>query len=136
MSLLFHRLFVVVLLVSVLAACATSPTGRRQLMLVSEDSAIASSAQAYVQEVGKLKKEGKLSSDQALIPFVRYEEVDTQDEVPAGFGADPANDLEVLTAGLHWRPRPGIAVKLDAMDFEDGAGQSWQQYDVSLGYSF
>jgi predicted Zn-dependent protease len=39
-------------------------------MLVSEDSAIASSAQAYVQEVGKLKKEGKLSSDKALIQRV------------------------------------------------------------------
>src|SRR5210317_1702545 len=67
MSLPFHRLFVVLLLASLLAACATSPTGRRQLMLVSEDSAIASSAQAYVQEVGKLKQEGKLSSDKALI---------------------------------------------------------------------
>jgi len=53
-----------------LAACATSPTGRRQLMLVSEDSAIASSAQAYVQEVGKLKNEGKLSSDKALVKRV------------------------------------------------------------------
>ena len=30
-------------------ACATSPTGRRQLMLVSEDSAIAASKQAYVE---------------------------------------------------------------------------------------
>ena len=61
------RLILAVLLCSLLSACATSPTGRRQLMLVSEDSAIASSAQAYVQEVGKLKQEGKLSGDQALI---------------------------------------------------------------------
>ena len=29
------------------AACATSPTGRKQLMLVSEDTAIKSSRQAY-----------------------------------------------------------------------------------------
>lgn len=55
----------------ILAACATSPTGRRQLMLVSEDTAIASSAQAYVQEVGQLKKEGRLSDDRALIERVR-----------------------------------------------------------------
>lgn len=61
------RLILAVSLCFLLAACATSPTGRRQLMLVSEDSAIASSAQAYVQEVGKLKQEGKLSGDQALI---------------------------------------------------------------------
>jgi len=39
-------------------------------MLVSEETAIASSAEAYVQEVGKLKKEGKLSGDKALIQRV------------------------------------------------------------------
>ncbi|MEJ8567149.1 M48 family metallopeptidase [Wenzhouxiangellaceae bacterium CH-27] len=54
-----------------LAACATSPTGRRQLMLVSEQTAIQSSAQAYVQEVGKLKQEGKLSDDPAVVERVR-----------------------------------------------------------------
>ena len=67
MNPIVHRLTVALLFSALLAACATSPTGRRQLMLVSEDSAIASSAQAYVQEVGKLKQEGKLSSDKALI---------------------------------------------------------------------
>ena len=61
------RLILALAFCFLIAACATSPTGRRQLMLVSEDSAIASSAQAYVQEVGKLKQEGKLSSDRALI---------------------------------------------------------------------
>jgi predicted Zn-dependent protease len=70
MSCSLHRVTAVLLVSALLAACATSPTGRRQLMLVSEDSAIASSAQAYVQEVGKLKKEGKLSSDKALIQRV------------------------------------------------------------------
>lgn len=59
-----------VLVLALLAACATSPTGRRQLMLVSEDQAIVSSAEAYVQEVGKFKAEGKLSRDRALIERV------------------------------------------------------------------
>lgn len=63
----FKYLVLALLLASLLAACATSPTGRRQLMLVSEDQAISSSAQAYVQEVGKLKREGRLSDDRALI---------------------------------------------------------------------
>jgi len=54
-----------------LYACATSPTGRKQLMLVSEDTAIASSAEAYVQTVGALKKEGKLSDDKKLINRVQ-----------------------------------------------------------------
>lgn len=62
-----QRLSIAIVLSMLLLACATSPTGRRQLMLVSEDMAIASSAEAYVQEVGKLKQEGKLSDDRALI---------------------------------------------------------------------
>jgi predicted Zn-dependent protease len=62
-----HKLLLLLIATTLLCACATSPTGRKQLMLVSEDSAIQSSSQAYVQQVGQLQKEGKLSSDAALI---------------------------------------------------------------------
>jgi predicted Zn-dependent protease len=63
----FRQFSALLLIATLLAACATSPTRRKQLMLVSEQTAINSSAQAYVQEVGKLRKEGKLSDDRALI---------------------------------------------------------------------
>jgi predicted Zn-dependent protease len=53
------------------AACATSPTGRKQLMLVSEDQAISASRQAYAQEMGKYQKEGKLVTDPRLLNRVR-----------------------------------------------------------------
>lgn len=65
-----HRPLIVFLSCLLLSACATSPTGRKQLMLVSEDTAISSSAQAYVQEIGKIQKEGKLSTDKATIQRV------------------------------------------------------------------
>jgi predicted Zn-dependent protease len=65
-----YRIVGFALIVVLLAACATSPTGRRQLMLVSEDMAISQSAQAYVQTVGELQKEGKLSKNRALIQRV------------------------------------------------------------------
>ena len=48
------------LLAIVLTACAVSPTGRRQLALVSEDSAIAASDEAYAMQIGELRKEGKI----------------------------------------------------------------------------
>jgi predicted Zn-dependent protease len=67
MPAIVRRISVLMVIAAILAACATSPTGRRQLMLISEESAIASSAQAYVQEVGKLQQEGKLSNDAALV---------------------------------------------------------------------
>ena len=38
------------ILLLALSACATSPTGRSQLMLVSPEQAISSSKEAYVQD--------------------------------------------------------------------------------------
>ena len=60
----FGFLLLAVLLIS---ACATSPTGRRQLMLVSEERAISASKEAYLSQMTELSKEGKLSSDPKLI---------------------------------------------------------------------
>ena len=49
-----------------LAACTTSPTGRSQLMLVSEASAINASKTAYVEMLKPFEEEGKLDNDPAL----------------------------------------------------------------------
>jgi predicted Zn-dependent protease len=57
------RLFLFTLTFLLLSACATSPTGRHQLMLVSEDSAIASSKQAYLSTVKQLDDAGKLEEN-------------------------------------------------------------------------
>ncbi len=63
---MIRRLAAAMLVALLIAACATSPTGRRQLMLVSEDSAIASSREAYVATVNDLSRKGQLSSDPAV----------------------------------------------------------------------
>jgi predicted Zn-dependent protease len=66
------RKFVIALAFAALVAgCATSPTGRKQLMLVSESQAIAASRQAYLQEMGQYKKEGKLVTDPAVLNRVK-----------------------------------------------------------------
>lgn len=64
------RASALVLLALVLAACATNVAGRRQLMLVSEQSAIAQSKQAYVQTMSKLDAEGKLVTDPKIVKRV------------------------------------------------------------------
>lgn len=60
------RSLVAAFLVLVLVACATSPTGRSQLMLVSEQQAITYSKQAYIETVAQLDNEGKLVTDPAI----------------------------------------------------------------------
>jgi predicted Zn-dependent protease len=50
-----------------LAACQTNPvTGRSQLMIVSEDQAQSSSAQAYATTVSQARAKGRLDHDPAL----------------------------------------------------------------------
>jgi predicted Zn-dependent protease len=55
------------LLATTLVACAVSPTGRRQLALVSEDSAIAASDEAYAMQIGELRKEGKIVPESSRV---------------------------------------------------------------------
>lgn len=59
-------LVVLTVLISVLTGCATSPTGRSQLMLVSPESAIVESKKAYISTVSDLDKKDKLLNDPAL----------------------------------------------------------------------
>ena len=61
-----YRLGLLAALVLLLAGCATSPTGRSQLMLVSEDQAIVYSRQAYTETVDGLKEEGKIVTDPTI----------------------------------------------------------------------
>ncbi len=61
----------ILLLPMLLAACTTSPTGRNQLIIISEESAIVQSAQAYAQTMNDYEKKGQISHDQALINRVK-----------------------------------------------------------------
>ncbi len=65
------RLFHSILFLLLVTACATSPTGRSQLMLVSEESAINASKIAYAEMLKPLEEEGKLDNDPVLKARVR-----------------------------------------------------------------
>jgi predicted Zn-dependent protease len=51
------------LLTLAVSACAVSPTGRRQLSLVSENDAIVASKEAYAMQMAELKRDGKIVAD-------------------------------------------------------------------------
>jgi hypothetical protein len=55
----------------------------------------------------------KLRAGRQLVPFVRYERVDTQYDVPADLGRAPGNRHDTITAGLTFRPIAEVAVKFD-----------------------
>ncbi len=76
------------------------------------------------------------SGPQQLLPYVRYEQINTQDEVPDGFTADPANDRRIVTAGAAWRPMPNISLKADYQIVSNEADTGVNQLNVNLGYLF
>lgn len=56
--------------ITLLTACVTNIAGRKQVILVSEESAIESSKQAYVQTLAPFEKDGKLDNNPALVQRV------------------------------------------------------------------
>lgn len=60
------RILILLLSAGLLTACATSPTGRSQLMLISPQSAIVESRKAYISTVSEFGKEDKLAKDPLL----------------------------------------------------------------------
>ncbi len=75
-------------------------------------------------------------SEQQLVPYVRYEQVNTQSRVPAGFTADPANDARFITLGAAWKPLPNVSLKTDYQITHNEASTGVNQLNVTLGYLF
>jgi hypothetical protein len=73
---------------------------------------------------------------QSLTPFARWESYDTQDRVPAGYARDAANDVDVLTLGLAWKPIDQVVFKADWTNVDNGAGTGVDQLNLALGWVF
>ncbi len=71
-----------------------------------------------------------------LIPYVRYERVNTQRGVAQGFSANPANDLTVTSIGVAWRPIPQAIAKLGYQIHSTAADTGVNQVNFSLGWLF
>jgi len=73
---------------------------------------------------------------QAMIPFARWESYNLQARVPAGFAADPANDVRSLTLGLVYRPFDSVVFKADFQNYDNRARTGLDEVHVALGYIF
>ncbi|MCI0417562.1 bZIP transcription factor, partial [bacterium] len=62
-----------------------------------------------------------------LTPYLRYEKVNTQDSVPAGFQINPTRDQTIWTFGLEYRPLFNIVVKADYQAFDNEADSAVNQ---------
>lgn len=71
-----------------------------------------------------------------VAPFVRYEQLDTNDQLPTGVARDPSFNERVATLGINYWPVPQVVVKVDVQDFHNDAGSGLDRWNVGLGWWF
>ena len=99
------------------------------------DSPIADTMQGgYVQASYNVLSQ--TTTELALSPYVRYEQIDTQHRVPAGFARDLRRDGIFKTLGIEVKPIPNVAIKTDYQWITNKAGTGRNQFNVNLGYAF
>ncbi len=90
----------------------------------------------YVQAAFDLFSLRSGGSRSALMPYVRYEQYDTQAQVPLGYARNPENDRNDLTLGLAFKPIDQIIFKADWQQRHNAASTGVNQWNMSLGYIF
>jgi hypothetical protein len=76
------------------------------------------------------------TTDHQLVPYLRYESLNTQAEVPEGFSASPATDRSLWVVGAQWKPDPNAVLKMDYEIHSNEAETGVNQFNVAIGYLF
>ncbi|RXQ96236.1 hypothetical protein EO244_05230 [Ancylomarina salipaludis] len=84
---------------------------------VADGADLGKQMMGYYIEAGYDLLHGK---EQALVPFVRYENYNTQHKMAAGETANKANDRQDLFVGLSYHLAKGAVVKADYQNSKDG----------------
>jgi hypothetical protein len=75
-------------------------------------------------------------TDMSLSPFIRFERLDTQADVPAGFTPDRSRDIRVINPGLSFKPIPNVVIKLDYRNLDAEVGQIADEFNIGFGFIF
>jgi hypothetical protein len=72
----------------------------------------------------------------SLLPFYRFEDINTQARMPAGFAANPASDRRYHTVGVQFLPISSVTIKTDYQWIRNEANTGLSQFNIALGYNF
>lgn len=106
----------------------------RRLETTTHTSVAGLQEGGYVQAGYNLLSRRK--HEMSLIPYVRFEKVNTQKNIAQGYLANPARDVTSWTIGAQFLPHSNIVIKADYQNFDDPAETAVDQFNIALGYSF
>ena len=99
------------------------------------DESVGEKLEGYYLQLGYDLLAGR-AAGRALIPYARWESLNTQDAVPAGFSANPDTDIQTLTLGVAYKPIEQLVLKVDYQNVDNKAGTGADRFNVLLGYVF
>jgi hypothetical protein len=76
------------------------------------------------------------SNDRALEPFLRFEYLDTQHEVAAGFVEDHNLAFSVLSTGVSYFPHPNVVLKAEYRNQNAREGKRPDEFALGLGFAY
>jgi hypothetical protein len=76
------------------------------------------------------------SNERALEPFVRFEYLDTQHTVAAGFVEDQNLAYSVLSTGLSFFPHPNVVLKAEYRNQNAREGKRPDEFALGLGFAY
>ncbi len=100
------------------------------------DKSVGSRQNGFYAEVGYDVLTAHPRGQWAVIPFIRYEKLDTQQRLPAGFEKNPARDRKVLTAGISVKPVTNVVLKADYQAHPNQARTGVSQFNLAVGFLF
>lgn len=113
-----------------------SKTGTDAIPLGSNKSIGEKLVGWYVEGAYDILRPLALESEKRLMAFMRYEQINTQEEVPAGFTADPKQDRHVITYGLAYYPITSVALKADFEQWKNEAATDNDGNRFNLGVTY
>lgn len=78
----------------------------------------------------------KKGSEAAFQPFVQFEYLNNQQDVPVGFSADLALERTNFTIGFMYKPMPNIGLKGDYLNRDNEASSGLDQFNLAVTYLF
>lgn len=75
-------------------------------------------------------------SEMSLEPFVRYEHLDTQNEMPSGFSGNERFDQDIYTVGVSFKPIRNVVLKVDYRNRRSDDGALGDEVNAGFGLVF
>ena len=107
-----------------------------QYLKLEGTEGVAETMQGGYLQVGYDVLSRRADTRASLLPYYRFEKVDTQSTMPDGYEASGETNRTINTIGVELKPIPNVVLKVDYQIITNAGKTGRNQLNVNLGYAF